>query len=83
MFQISIFNNQEHQISVQVDPFACTYYLIPNDTITFLIQDCSEEHSITMEEFPNGFRVLTLETTLEYYVVRDGKKYHWKEYSGD
>jgi hypothetical protein len=36
-----------------------------------------------MEEFPNGFRVLTLETTLEYYVVRDGKKYHWKEYSGD
>lgn len=83
MFQISIVNKQEHQISVQVDPFACTYYLIPNDTITFLIQDCSEEHSITMEEFPNGFRVLTLETTLEYYVVRDGKKYHWKEYPGD
>ena len=83
MFQLKIYNRQDHPISVQVDPFANTYRLAPGENITFVVAASGDDQTMDLEEFPDGFQILTLCSWLEYWVIRDGKKYHWRDYGGD
>ena len=82
MAKLTIYNHHEHTMTIQVDPSANTYYLSKGEFITFILEGSSDNLVIDYFDYSDDFRALSV-TPDDYYIERNGTKYHCDEYPGD
>ena len=81
MNRLEFSNSKDKPIFVQVDPWACLYKLEKGDRIEFAF-DGGESDSISIDEYDDENRILTLECE-EFFIVVDGKRVHWEEFQSN
>ncbi|HBC60557.1 MAG TPA: hypothetical protein DC058_04980 [Planctomycetaceae bacterium] len=79
MFRVKFTNSNDAPIFVQVDPWAGLYKLCKGDEIEFAANGNDKELLFDVEEH-NDTRIVTLWNSDEYFVVREGRPVHWKEF---
>jgi hypothetical protein len=79
---ITFSNSNDQAIYLQVDPWAGVYLLKKGDRVEIISESDTNSPSFSVQEY-NDTRILVVESSSEYYVVRNGKRFHWKEYPAD
>lgn len=79
---LTISNSNDQPIYLQVDPWASLYLLRKGDRIEIISESDSNSPSISIQEYKNT-RIIVIESSSEYFVVRNGERFHWKEYPAD
>ncbi len=72
-------NSNDEPIFLQVDPWASVYLLRKDEEIQIVAESETASPSFHIEEHKNT-RILLIENSSEYYVVRDGQRVHWTQY---
>ena len=83
MIRIEFSNSYNKPIYIQVDPWACLYKLGKGERIEFLVNCIPHEQWFSIDEFDSENRILTLWNCDEFFIVHDGKQYHWEEYQSN
>jgi hypothetical protein len=79
---IVIRNSNEEPIHLQVDPWAGVYLLKKHDEIHIVAESETTSPSFHLEEY-NNTRILLIENSSEYYIVRSGQRVHWTLYQSN
>ncbi len=84
MTEVSIHfsDSNEKPIYVQVDPWAGLYMLKKGESVEIVAPCDDEVPSFSVDENKET-RLLTLVHASEYFIVKDGKRLHWTEYSSN
>ena len=79
MFRIKLSNSNENPIFIQVEPWANLYQLNKGDEIEIIADSKGNEQLFTLDEHGDE-RFLTLLFSDEYFVMREGKRVHWRDF---
>jgi len=79
-FSIRFLNSNDQPVFLQVDPWAGCYVLKKGEEIELIAPSKTNSPSFGIDEYGDT-RILTLFDSSEYFVVKDGKRIHWTEYS--
>ncbi len=76
---ILIRNSKAHKAFLQVEPWANLYRLEPSEELTVVIARSKTGPQFEVEEYEDT-TILTLPYSEEFFVVKDGKRFHLSEY---
>ena len=79
---VRIRNSNKEAFYLQIDPWAGVYLLKQGDEIEIAADSETSSPGFSLEETDNT-RILIIFDSTQYYVVRDGKRVHWTDFSSN